>query len=79
MSLKSPEPLTSRHLMVLDAALRVIRAADTTIGIRGIIVHAISAEAKDFYVALGFDISPLEPMTLMITLNDLRACQVEDI
>jgi GNAT superfamily N-acetyltransferase len=61
-----------------DAALRVIQAADP-IGIRGIIVHAISAEAKDFYVALGFDVSPLEPMTLMITLNDLRACQVEDI
>jgi hypothetical protein len=74
MSLKSPEPLTSRHLMVIDAALRVIRAADP-IGIRGIIVHAISAEAKDFYVALGFDVSPLEPMTL----QDLRACQVEDI
>lgn len=58
-----------------DAALRVIQAADS-IGIRGIIVHAISAEAKDFYVALGFDVSPLEPMTLMITLNDLRACSI---
>lgn len=56
-----------------DAALRVIQAADT-IGIRGIIVHAISEEAKDFYLALGFNVSPLEPMTLMITLNDLRAC-----
>jgi GNAT superfamily N-acetyltransferase len=56
-----------------DAALRVIQAADP-IGIRGIIVHAISAEAKDFYLALGFDPSPLEPMTLMITLNDLQAC-----
>jgi GNAT superfamily N-acetyltransferase len=56
-----------------DAALRVIRAADT-IGIRGIIVHAISAEAKNFYLALGFNESPIEPMTLMITLNDLCAC-----
>lgn len=54
-----------------DAALRVLQAADT-IGIRGIIVHAISEEAKDFYLALGFNLSPLEPMTLMITLNDLR-------
>ena len=54
-----------------DAALRVVQAADT-IGIRGIIVHAISEEAKDFYLALGFILSPLEPMTLMITLNDLR-------
>jgi GNAT superfamily N-acetyltransferase len=55
-----------------DAALRVVQAADT-IGIRGIIVHAISPEAKSFYLALGFNESPIEPMTLMITLNDLRA------
>jgi hypothetical protein len=49
-----------------------MQAADT-IGIRGIIVHAISLPAKDFYLALGFDVSPLEPMTLSITLKDLRA------
>ena len=55
-----------------DAALRVMQAADT-IGIRGIIVHAISLPAKDFYLALGFDVSPLEPMTLTIALKDLRA------
>ncbi|MFM7408016.1 MAG: GNAT family N-acetyltransferase [Cuspidothrix sp.] len=54
-----------------DAGLRVIQAADT-IGIRGIIVHAISEEPKNFYLALGFNLSPLEPMTLMITLSDLR-------
>lgn len=55
-----------------DGALRVMQAADT-IGIRGIIVHAISLPAKDFYLALGFDVSPLEPMTLTIALKDLRA------
>jgi GNAT superfamily N-acetyltransferase len=55
-----------------DAALRLDRAADT-IGIRGIIVHAISTEAKNFYMALGFNESPIEPMTLMITLSDIRA------
>jgi GNAT superfamily N-acetyltransferase len=54
-----------------DAAWRVIQAADT-IGIRGIIVHAISEQAKNFYLALGFDVSPLEPMTLTIPLKDLR-------
>ncbi|MDR3424280.1 MAG: GNAT family N-acetyltransferase [Alphaproteobacteria bacterium] len=54
-----------------DAALRVINAADA-IGIRGIIVHAVSENAKAFYVAIGFDPSPFEPMTLMITLSDLR-------
>jgi hypothetical protein len=38
-----------------------------------LIVQAISEEAKAFYVALGFDPSPLEPMTLMVTLEDLRS------
>ena len=46
-----------------DAALRVIQAADT-IGIRGMLVHAISDEARAFYLRLGLDPSPLEPMTL---------------
>jgi GNAT superfamily N-acetyltransferase len=55
-----------------DAARRVAQAADA-IGIRGIVVHAISEEAKGFYLALGFDPSPQEPMTLMVTLSDVRA------
>jgi GNAT superfamily N-acetyltransferase len=55
-----------------DAADRVIHAAGT-IGIRGLLVHAISDEAKAFYLRLGLDPSPLEPMTLMTTLADLKA------
>jgi GNAT superfamily N-acetyltransferase len=55
-----------------DAARRVIQAADV-IGIRGMIVHALSDEAKAFYLHLGLETSPLEPMTLMVTLADLRA------
>jgi GNAT superfamily N-acetyltransferase len=55
-----------------DGAVRVLQAADA-IGIRGILVHAVSDEAKAFYLALGFSESPLEPMTLMVTLSDLRA------
>jgi GNAT superfamily N-acetyltransferase len=55
-----------------DAARRVVSASDT-IGVRGLIVHTISEEAAAFYRRLGFDPSPLEPMTLMITLADLRA------
>jgi len=55
-----------------DGAQRVAHAADF-IGIRGIVVHAISDEAKNFYLALGFDPSPREPMTLMVTLSDIRA------
>jgi predicted N-acetyltransferase YhbS len=54
-----------------DCALRVAQAADT-IGIRGIVVHAVSDHAKAFYQALGFDPSPTDPMTLMVTLADIR-------
>lgn len=39
--------------------------------IQGIIVHAISDDAKAFYLALGFEPSPIEPMTLMVTLADI--------
>lgn len=57
-----------------DCALRVTHAADTLgiRGIRGIVVHAISNQARAFYLALGFDPSPSEPMTLMVTLADIR-------
>ena len=59
-----------------DCAMRVSHAADA-IGIRGIVVHAISEEAKAFYIALGFDPSPQEPMTLMVTLTDVNALLAE--
>ena len=55
-----------------DAANRGIHAADA-IGIRGLLVHAISEEAKAFYVRLGLNPSPLDAMTLMTTLADLKA------
>jgi len=55
-----------------DAARRVIYATEA-IGIRGMIVHALSEEVKAFYLRLGLDPSPLEPMTLMVTVADLRA------
>lgn len=58
--------------LVRDAGLRVIQAADS-IGIRGLVVQALSAEARIFYEHVGFDPSPLDPMTLMITLADLKA------
>jgi GNAT superfamily N-acetyltransferase len=54
-----------------DCALRVVHAADT-IGIRGIVVQAISNQAKAFYQALGFDPSSADPMILMVTLADIR-------
>jgi predicted N-acetyltransferase YhbS len=61
-----------------DAARRVIQAADA-IGVRGMIVHALSEEAKAFYLRLGLEPSPLEPMMLMITLADLKASNGADL
>ena len=58
--------------LVRDACLRVIAAADA-IGIRGMVVHAVSATAQTFYEHVGFDPSPLDPLTLMASLADLRA------
>ncbi|MEQ1653065.1 MAG: GNAT family N-acetyltransferase [Hyphomicrobium sp.] len=55
-----------------DAGLRVLQAADI-IGVRGVLVDAISDDAKAFYLALGMQVSPLDPMTLMVTIADLRA------
>lgn len=56
--------------LVRDARLRVIQVAET-IGIRGMLVHALSDEARDFYLRVGFEPSPMDPMMLMVTLRDL--------
>jgi GNAT superfamily N-acetyltransferase len=57
--------------LVGDAARRVLSAGEE-IGIRGMIVHAISDDAKAFYLEMGFLPSPIDDMTLMISLADLR-------
>ena len=55
--------------LLRDAILRTIQAADIA-GIRAILVHAISEDARIFYERSGFSSSPVDPMTLMITLTD---------
>ncbi|MEQ4924126.1 GNAT family N-acetyltransferase [Proteus hauseri] len=57
--------------LIRDAAIRVIQAADL-VGIRGIIVHALSQEAKQFYQHVGFYCSSIHPMLLMITVQDIK-------
>ncbi len=52
--------------LLRDALLRTLRAAEI-VGIRAVLVHAISDDAKRFYKARGFRASPGDPMTLMIT------------
>lgn len=57
--------------LLRDAVLRTL-AAGEAIGVRAVLVHAISDEAKAFYERHGFRASPVDPMTLMVTLNDAR-------
>ena len=58
--------------LLRDAVLRTLHAADIA-GIKVILVHAISDEAKQFYEHYGFRSSSIDPMTLMITLDDAKA------
>jgi predicted N-acetyltransferase YhbS len=57
--------------LLSDAVSRAIGAAET-IGVRAILVHAISDGAKAFYEKHGFRSSPIEPMTLMVTIDEAR-------
>jgi predicted N-acetyltransferase YhbS len=58
--------------LVRDAGQRLVQAAGI-LGIRGLVVHALTEDAKAFYERVGFESSPLDPMTLMVTLSDLTA------
>lgn len=55
--------------LLRDAVLRTVQAADIA-GIRVILVHAISTTAKRFYERYGFVASPVDPLTVMITVGE---------
>jgi GNAT superfamily N-acetyltransferase len=57
--------------LLRNAVLRVLAVSDE-VGVRGMLVHAISEEAKRFYQRHGFIESPIEPMMLMATIADLK-------
>lgn len=57
--------------LLRDALLRTMRASEI-IGIRAILVHAISESARQFYLDNQFTPSPSEPMTLLVTLKEIR-------
>lgn len=58
--------------LLQDAVLRTSQAAHI-MGIRGLLVHAISEEAKAFYERYGFTASPANPMTLVLSLKIAQA------
>lgn len=65
----------SRNLgkgLLKDAILRIITVSEH-VGVRAILVHAISDAAKQFYIKQGFRESPTNDMTLMISLDEAIA------
>ncbi|WP_199346327.1 GNAT family N-acetyltransferase [Nostoc sp. C057] len=58
--------------LLKDAIIRTLTVSQMA-GIRCVLVHAKDEEAKRFYLKYGFQPSPIEPLTLMMTLKDIRA------
>ena len=55
--------------LLRDAVLRTVQAAEIA-GIRAILIHAKTESAKRFYERYGFVASPVEPLTVMITVTE---------
>ena len=62
--------------LLRDAMLRAVQVVGDT-GVFAILVHALSEPAKRFYLSRGFVESPLQPMTLMMTLATVRSTLAE--
>lgn len=62
--------------LLRDTVLRTLQAGEIA-GIRAILVHAISERAKRFCEKWGFVSSPMDPMTLMITVAEARKALIE--
>jgi GNAT superfamily N-acetyltransferase len=54
---------------LLRDAVERTRAASNILGIRGLLVHALSDDAKAFYERYGFVSSPARPMLLVMSLK----------
>jgi GNAT superfamily N-acetyltransferase len=54
--------------LIKDAVLRASQVAEI-IGGRAMLCHAIDENAKNFYLKHGFIESPLEPLTVMLSLT----------
>ena len=59
--------------LLKDALLRSLSVSKHA-GVRALLVHALSEDAKKFYAHNGFLESPLDPMTLVIALQDAAHC-----
>lgn len=62
--------------LLRDAMIRSVSIAEDA-GIFAILVHSLSEQAKRFYMSRGFVESPLQPMTLFMTIETIRIILVE--
>ncbi len=62
--------------MLRDAMMRAVTVSGNT-GVFAILVHALTDQAKQFYLSRGFVESPLQPMTLMMTIETIRSILAE--
>lgn len=58
--------------LLQDAVLRAVTVSEHA-GVRALLVHALHDRAKPFYQHYGFQESPQHPMTLMLSLNTVKA------
>lgn len=62
--------MQGQHLgaaLLKDAVLRAKQVSEQ-IGVRALLVHALSEKAKQFYLQYGFVASPIDDLTLMLKL-----------
>ncbi len=55
--------------LLKDAILRTMNVSQQ-VGVRALLVHALSEQAKSFYLKHGFHESPTNSMTLMISVKE---------
>ena len=58
--------------LLKDAVSRVAGVADT-IGVRALLVHALDDSAAAFYRRFGFTAAPIDPDTLFLSIQQIRA------
>lgn len=59
-----------KHLL-RDAIARSVRVADL-IGVRALLVHAVSYQTRSFYMHFDFEPSPTDPLHLLLLIKDAR-------
>lgn len=58
--------------LLRDAMQRALEVSEE-VGIRLLLVHALSDQAARFYERFGFEASPISPMSLQLIVKDARA------